>query len=104
LLVLLPAAVLAQTAAGKIGYVDLKRLLDNAPQMVDSRAKLQQEFAGRDSALKADESKLSGLQHAREVRGFSLMAACTRASAMPRSNRTLRDIGCSKIQLPSTTR
>lgn len=56
------APAFAQTGAGKIGYVDLKRLLDNAPQMQDSRARLQQEFAGRDTALKADEAKLAGLQ------------------------------------------
>ena len=62
MLVLLPVLALAQNGAGKIGYVDLKRLLDNAPQMLDSRAKLQQEFAGRDGALKADEAKLAGLQ------------------------------------------
>ena len=36
-----PLFVAAQTS-GKIGYVDLKRLLDNAPQMIDSRAKLEQ--------------------------------------------------------------
>jgi outer membrane protein len=62
MLALLPAWAPAQSGAGKIGYVDLKRLLDNAPQMVDSRAKLQQEFAGRDNALKADEAKLASLQ------------------------------------------
>ena len=60
LLAVLPA--FAQTGAGKIGYVDLKRLLDNAPQMLDSRTRLQQEFSGRDGALKADEAKLVGLQ------------------------------------------
>lgn len=62
LLAFLPAAGFCQSGAGKIGYVDLKRLLDNAPQMQDSRARLQQEFAGRDNALKADETKLAGLQ------------------------------------------
>ena len=62
LLVALAAPAFAQTGAGKIGYVDLKRLLDNAPQMLDSRARLQQEFAGRDNALKADEAKLAALQ------------------------------------------
>lgn len=62
LLALLPTFAVAQTGTGKIGYVDLKRLLDNAPQMQDSRARLQQEFAGRDTALKADEAKLAGLQ------------------------------------------
>lgn len=73
LLVLLPASAFAQVGASKIGYVDLKRLLDNAPQMVDSRAKLQQEFAGRDSALKTDEAKLTGLQQKYD-RDSSIMA------------------------------
>src|SRR6516162_8922878 len=71
LFALLPVLALGQ--AGKIGYVDLKRLLDNAPQMLDSRAKLQQEFAPRDSALKADEAKLAGLQQ-RYDRDVSIMA------------------------------
>ena len=43
----------------KIGYVDMKRLLDNAPQMVESRARLEKEFAARDVQLKADEAKLA---------------------------------------------
>lgn len=72
-LALLPAWVLGQPAAGKIGYVDLKRLLDNAPQMLESRAKLQQEFAGRDTAMKADEAKLAGLQQKYD-RDASIMA------------------------------
>ena len=73
LLALLTASAFAQAGASKIGYVDLKRLLDNAPQMVDSRAKLQQEFAGRDSALKTDEAKLTGLQQKYD-RDSSIMA------------------------------
>lgn len=61
LALLLPACLHAQTSAGKIGYVDLKRLIDNCPQMIDSRARLQKEFAARDAALKADEAKLKQL-------------------------------------------
>ena len=49
-LVLLPPSVNAQSPT-KIGYVDLKRLLDDAPQMIESRAKLEREFAPRDDAL-----------------------------------------------------
>ena len=60
-LVLLPPGANAQTAT-KIGYVDLKRLLDDAPQMIESRAKLEREFAPRDEALKADEAKLAALK------------------------------------------
>jgi len=49
-------------AAVRIGYVDMKRLLDNAPQIVAGRSKLEGEFAGRDSALKADEQHLNELR------------------------------------------
>jgi outer membrane protein len=72
LLALLPAVALGQ-AGGKIGYIDVKRLLDSAPQMLDARAKLQQEFAPRDNALKADEAKLAGMQQ-RYDRDAAIMA------------------------------
>ena len=49
-------------AATRIGYVDMKRLLDNAPQIVAGRSKLEGEFAGRDAALKADEQHLADLR------------------------------------------
>ncbi len=61
-LLLLPALAFAQSAAGKVGYVDLKRLIDNAPQMIASRAQLQKQFAPRDTALKADQAHLAQLQ------------------------------------------
>jgi outer membrane protein len=46
----------------KIGYVDMKRLLDNAPQVMTGRQKLEREFATRDTALKADEKRASDLR------------------------------------------
>ncbi len=46
----------------RIGYVDMKRLLDNAPQVVAGRQKLEREFAPRDTALKADEKRLQDLR------------------------------------------
>lgn len=49
-------------ASARIGYVDMKRLLDNAPQIVAGRSKLESEFAGRDAALKADEKQLAELR------------------------------------------
>lgn len=67
LLALLPALAFAQNAAPKLGYVDVKRLLDNAPQMAESRSKLEREFAARDVALKADETKLASLRQRQEV-------------------------------------
>ncbi len=60
-LILLPAAA-AEPTAPRIGYVDMKRLLDNAPQVVAGRQKLEREFAPRDSALAADETRLAGLR------------------------------------------
>ena len=54
-----PVAV-AQTA--RIGYVDMKRLLDNAPQIQAGRDALQREFAERDNALKAQQVRLAELE------------------------------------------
>lgn len=53
-----PAAP-AQVPATRIGYVDMKRLLDTAPQVLEARARLRQEFAERDARLKADEQRLA---------------------------------------------
>jgi len=60
--------------ATRIGYVDLKRLLDNAPQMAQSNERLRQEFADRDRALKADEARLAELQE-RQRRESGMTAA-----------------------------
>ena len=54
------AQVSAQTA--RIAYVDMKRLLDNAPQLQAGREALAREFAQRDAELKAQESRLAGLE------------------------------------------
>lgn len=65
MLAVIPALALGQAtqpAAEKIGYVDFKRLIDNAPQMLESQAKLQSQFATRDSALTADEKRLASMR------------------------------------------
>lgn len=59
---LLPLTCAAQPAGTKIGYVDLKRVLDEAPQMVESRARIEKEFTSRDGAIKAAEAKLTALK------------------------------------------
>lgn len=46
----------------RIGYIDLKRLLDNAPQMASTNERLREEFAERDRRLKTDEARLAELQ------------------------------------------
>ncbi len=43
----------------RIGYVDMKRVLDNAPQVVAGRALLDQEFRARNDAIQLDESRLT---------------------------------------------
>lgn len=58
-LALLPLTALAQA---KLGYVDMKRLLDNAPQVQAGREKLRREFATRDAGLKRDETRLAELK------------------------------------------
>ena len=77
----------AQTAAGKVGYVDLKRLIDNAPQMVESRNRLQREFAPRDAALKSDETRLADMNK-RYARDGAIMSK-TDADALKRQIDTL---------------
>jgi len=59
------APVWAQST--RIGYVDMRRLLASAPQVVESRRKLETEFQARDVALRAEQTRLVELE-ARERR------------------------------------
>lgn len=61
-LALTAVSAFAQQGAAKIGYVDMKRLLDNAPQLMAAQARLKAEFDIRDAELKADEARLAELQ------------------------------------------
>lgn len=72
----------AQSAAMRIGYVDMKRLLDNAPQVVAGRQKLEREFAPRDSALTADEMRLVAMRSRYERDSASMVR--TEAEALKR--------------------
>lgn len=94
----LPAAA-AQApppATPRIAYVDMKRLLDNAPQVVAGRQKLEREFAPRDTALKTDESRLATLR-ARHERDAALISRAEadalkrEIDALERSIRRSRD-------------
>jgi len=87
-----------QSGSSKIGYVDLKRLIDNAPQMISSRERLQREFAPRDSALKADEKRLKQLQ-TRYTRNSAIMSKAD-SDALKRKIDTLqRSVKRSREQL-----
>ncbi len=79
-LALLAAALTGVAAAqapspARVGYVDMKRLLDNAPQVVAGRQKLEREFAARDAALKADEQRATELRARREREAATLSKA-----------------------------
>ena len=45
----------------RIGYVDMKQVLDNAPQVIAGRAKLDQEFRARNDAIEMDELRAEAL-------------------------------------------
>lgn len=46
----------------RIGYVDMKEVLDNAPQVVAGRAKLDQEFRSRNDSIEMDELRADALE------------------------------------------
>ena len=46
----------------RIGYVDMKEVLDNAPQVIAGRAKLDQEFRARNDAIEMDEMRSDSLE------------------------------------------
>lgn len=64
----------AQETPLRIGYVDMQRLLEEAPQPRAARARLEAEFAERDRLLRAEEARLSELR-ARQHREGPLLPA-----------------------------
>ena len=56
------APVPASAAAPRIGYIDVKRLIDTAPQFLESKAKLEREFAKQNAQINTDDAKLAGLK------------------------------------------
>ncbi|MBS3744361.1 MAG: OmpH family outer membrane protein [Wenzhouxiangellaceae bacterium] len=60
LLMLLAGAAVAQDI--RIGYVDMKQLLDNAPQVIAGRAELDIEFRPVNDELLEDEARLLQLE------------------------------------------
>jgi outer membrane protein len=56
----LAASVEAQQL--RIGYVDMKEVLDNAPQVLAGRAKLDIEFRARNDAIEMDEMRGDALE------------------------------------------
>ena len=57
--------VLSSSALGqslRVGYVDMKRVLDNAPQVLAGRQALDQEFRSRSEAIEIDEFRAKTLE------------------------------------------
>src|SRR5688500_20215141 len=57
----LAGSAAAQQGSSKVGYVDMQRLIDNAPQVLAARARLEEEFGARDREFKAEQDKLAEL-------------------------------------------
>ena len=93
LLMVFALPVLAQPATTRIGYVDMKRLLDNAPQVVAGRQKLEREFAPRDSELSAEETRLATMRsrQERDSAGLTNEASRREIDALDRSIKRKRE-------------
>ncbi len=61
-LALLVCAGLSHAQTTRIGYVDMQRLIDSAPQVRQARERLQSEFTARDDLLRQDRLRLSQMQ------------------------------------------
>jgi outer membrane protein len=46
----------------RIGYVDMKQVLDNAPQVIAGRSKLDREFRDRNDSIELDETRALALE------------------------------------------
>jgi outer membrane protein len=73
-----------QPAATRVGYVDMKRLIDSSPQVRSARARLQREFDAANALLRADETRLQGLEQR--------LAAAERASESANAQALRREI------------
>lgn len=80
----------------KIGYIDVKRLIDSSPQMAEAMAKIKREFAARDDAIKTDDAKLAALRQ-RYERDNAIMtkddaeALRREVDATERANKRMKD-------------
>jgi outer membrane protein len=55
-------AATAEAQQLRIGYVDMKKVLDNAPQVVAGRERLDREFRARNDAIELDEVRAGALE------------------------------------------
>ena len=65
LLAFVVGVVFVTTANGqvlRVGYVNMKEVLDNAPQVLAGREKLDLEFRPRNDAIESEEARVEGLE------------------------------------------
>jgi len=62
LLVAVACATVAHGQSVRIGYVNMKEVLDNAPQVVAGREKLDQEFRPRNDVIESEEARALALE------------------------------------------
>jgi outer membrane protein len=91
----------------RIGYVDIKRLVDNSPQMAEANAKLKRDFAARDEAIKADDAKLAALKLRYERDNTIMTKADAEAlkreiDATERANKRMKDEARSDLSARAT--
>lgn len=100
----MPAA--AQDAA-RIAYVDMQRLIDSAPQVVQGRARLAREFAEADARLKLDQQRLDQMETAlraapapdpQDAPSAAAAAASALRRSIERSQQSLRDELTARVQ------
>lgn len=58
----LGASFAAAQSGVRIGYVDMQRLLTQAPQILAARSRIQQEFDASDAELRVDSARLAELE------------------------------------------
>jgi len=98
-------AVQAQDAV-RVAYVDMQRLIDSAPQVIQGRARLAREFAEADASLRQEQIRLDQLESALreappgqdgEPSGLAVEAAALRRS-IERSRQRLNEELSSRVQ------
>jgi outer membrane protein len=80
LLAILFAAGMAGAQDGaRVAYVDMKRLIDNAPQLVEAQARLTREFQARNLRFESEKQRLAELEARQAAATSDDAAAALRA-------------------------
>ncbi|MCG8463380.1 MAG: OmpH family outer membrane protein [Xanthomonadales bacterium] len=89
LLCFLAITIPVMAQENRIAYVDMKAVLDQAPQVIAGRQRLDQEFRARNDALAQDEQRLQTLQAQLEA---NQLLPPAQALSAPERRRTEQEI------------